>query len=107
MIWFQIDSRFTQDLPTLAILQPSTWIDIDIVSLVWPVDMPDGKQSKLSLLVGKDMSQLSRNCIVEHQIQATTFNDQTRIEPILHYYLLSVGDSKSLLVSKNLPSSLY
>jgi hypothetical protein len=96
-----MDSHFVDDLPTLAVLQPSTWIDIEIVSLVWPVDVPNSGQINISHLVSKDMNTLSKNSFVEHRTEKKPFEktDQTRIDPLVHYYLISKADQQILCVS--------
>lgn len=94
-----MDERFAKDLPTLAVLQPSTWIDVEVVSLVWPVDVPGSGQANITLLVSKDMHTLARNSFVEQRTEKNSVgrSDQTRIEPILHYYLLSTADQQAVL----------
>jgi hypothetical protein len=94
-----IDRRLAENLPALAILHPSAWMDIEILALIWPVDMPGSmKNSDMKHLVSRDMDALSRNSLLEHQPPRKAGKDKTRIDPILHFYLLYVGDSHSLLV---------
>jgi hypothetical protein len=96
-----LDHRFIDDLPTLAVLQPSTWIDIEIVSLVWPVDTPGSAQTNIAHLVSKDMNTLAKNSLLEHQTGKKPVEkaDQTRIDPLFHYYLISTADQQTLVVS--------
>ncbi|KAI6189620.1 NB-ARC domain containing protein [Aphelenchoides bicaudatus] len=94
-----LDNRFAYDLPTLAVLQPSAWIDIEVVSLVWPIDMPGSGQTSIAHLVSKDMNTLASNSLLEHRTERKSFEqaDQLRIDPIFHYYLLSTAEQQVLI----------
>lgn len=84
----------------MAVLQPSTWIDIEVVSLVWPIDMPGSGQTSIAHLVSKDMNTLASNSLLEHRTERKSFEqaDQLRIDPIFHYYLLSTAEQQVLIV---------
>ncbi|KAI6213784.1 hypothetical protein M3Y94_00192500 [Aphelenchoides besseyi] len=98
-----IDRRLQEQVPTLALLQPSNWLDMKIVSLIWPVDVADtGVNGTITRLVSLDMNAVGRHSLVGYQMAKENQSAQIRIDPLFHYYLISSSNSKELLTMLNI-----
>lgn len=99
----QVESRLQLNLPFLALLEPLWPTDKELLASLWPVDVIGGsgedERQQVVRLVVADVERLVAHSFLEVSNSETLSINSVRLAPFVAYYLLSIADASSLLVS--------